>query len=135
MASTIISAVITALTQAGFTAAQITTSPKCYLIKDKYIAFVTLTKAQCRQTGFDFDTGARKRINEYTVEARLMGKQGDCSDRDTLLEMAEAARASLISQDTEATLSHTMKIDPVLSRAECLLKVTKSITETPTGGV
>ena len=131
MASTIISAVITALTQAGFTAAQITTSPKCYLIKDKYIAFVTLTKAQCRQTGFDFDTGARKRINEYTVEARLMGKQGDCSDRDRLLSKAEYAKEGLLHYGYDATLRNDMKLNAALSRAECQLTAEKSEIYTP----
>lgn len=118
----------------GFAVLDIGSYPKSFTLKDKYIAFVSLKSVICRQTGFDFDSGNRKRIYEYSVQCRLLGAAGDCSDRKELLNKAYDAQLAFMALGYGAELIDELKIDPALSRAQCTLKVTAQLTHTPTGG-
>ena len=121
----IISSVTQILVQAGFLAPGICVTLTGGAYKDEYIALVTLKEIRHTETGFHFLSGSRERHYEYKLECRLLGKQGDCSDRDTLLAKAEAAREALITSGFEVTLANDNKIDGKLSRAVCTLNVTK----------
>ena len=118
----------------GFAVLDIGSYPKSFTLKDKYIAFVSLKSVICRQTGFDFDTGAKRLDYEYTVKCELLGKKGDCSDRGELLGLAYSAQRILSEAGFEAALSDTLKINGVLSRAQCTLTVSRRFISQVTGG-
>ena len=134
MIEIIINAIRQALISAGFTVLTVGSQPRSNSLKSRYIAFITLDDISCRQTGYDFDTGARKRDYYFSVKCRLLGKEGDCSDRQTLLDKAYSAQLALIGAGYDAQLTHDMKIDGVLSRAECVIRTGKTFTHTPAGG-
>ena len=119
------------LRTAGFVVLTVGSTPKSETLKGEDIAFVELREIKCRQTGFDFVSNDRKRLYEYTVSCRLLGKQGDCSDRDRLLSKAEYAKEGLLHYGYDATLKNDMKLNAALSRAECQLTAEKSEIYTP----
>lgn len=118
----------------GITLLDCTSSPKNPDYKNEYIAFVTIKEVRRLQTGMVFYTDGPSSYHKYTFECRLLGKQGDCSDRSALIEKADALRAALDADGFSATLCHNDRIDPVLSRAECLLKITMDLFTSPSGG-
>ena len=123
-----------ALTAQGFSVLDVSDSPKSSALRDKLIAFVSLNSVGCKQTGFDFESDTRKRIYSYTFTCRLLGREGDCSDRGQLLSKAHSLQLALIASGLEAELDGDIKINGALSRAQCAVKVTAELTHTPAGG-
>ena len=116
---------------AGFEVLKQTDEPCSVKLKGKQAAFLSAAAVKLAHTGFDFDSGARKNVYEYTFSCTLYGRQGDCSDRDELVKKAYALQVSLIAAGYGARLVNSDRIDPALSRAECTLEITAALTHTP----
>ena len=134
MFDVIINALSAFLTAAGFTVLMPCDAPRDNELKGKFIAFLQISEARNVQTGYDFDTGRKKQAYEFDVKCRLMGKEGDCSDRRELLSRAFDAQEALIDAGYKVKLKNDMKINKALSRAECELDVTDAYILIPEGG-
>ena len=100
----------------GFETLGYDSSPKSAEYADKFIAFISPVSAGAVQTGFTFDVCAKMRVFEYTVKCRLLGTQGDCSDRAALINAACSFQTAALSQGYEVTLTNK----------ECELELKKS---------
>lgn len=127
MAQRILREVNKALTCGGFKLISVCSDPKRAPLRAVPIAFSALGEVALKQTGFTLDSNERRQLLSVTVRCELMGAQGDCSDRDRLIEMAQGVLEALTDRGFEAALSDSLKINGTLSRASCTLTAKKSV--------
>lgn len=109
-------------------------APKDNELKEKYISFIHLSALRGGQSGFDILTGARIKEFEYELSCLLLGQEGDCSDRDELITLAEGAQKLFEANGYDAALAYDEEIDGRLSRPACVLRLKKTFCETGNGG-